>query len=299
MVLQSVKEGLPFAQDLSLENSYLTNSYLCFQLALLHPVSQFFFLYQSCSSSLCMVFDAISFNIDEVLSINPSPNVFVFGDFNVHHKDWLTYSGGTDRPGELCYHFPISNDLTQMVQLPTQILDCDSHSPALLDLFHSSEASICSTMAFPPLGNSDHVAVSVSIDFPSNLKRDALFHRMVYDYSCADWDDLHDHFRDVPWEDIFKLSASDVASEFCEWVQVGIDVYIPHQKYQVKPHSSPWFSVACVAAIVHIKSLFFVCTNRINLLNRKVSSDRLVIVAKGFLNLPNLHMLIKKESITF
>ena len=27
-----------------------------------------------------------------------------------------------------------------------------------------------------------------------------------------------------------------------ESVQAGIDVYIPHRKYQVKPHSSPWFS---------------------------------------------------------
>ena len=61
-----------------------------------------------------MVFDSISYNIDEVLSINPSA-VFVFGDFNVHHKDWLTYSGGTDRLGELCYNFSISNDITQMV----------------------------------------------------------------------------------------------------------------------------------------------------------------------------------------
>ena len=43
-------------------------------------------------------FDAISSNIDEVLSINPSANVFVFGDSNVHDKDWLTNSGGTDRP---------------------------------------------------------------------------------------------------------------------------------------------------------------------------------------------------------
>ena len=41
-----------------------------------------------------------------------SANVFVFGDFNVHHKDWLTHSGGTDRPGELCYNFSIPNDLT-------------------------------------------------------------------------------------------------------------------------------------------------------------------------------------------
>ena len=56
-----------------------------------------------------MVFDYISSNIDEVLSINSSYNVFAFGDFNIHHKNWLTYSGGTDRPGELCDNFSISN----------------------------------------------------------------------------------------------------------------------------------------------------------------------------------------------
>ena len=64
-----VKEGLPFAGDLSLKNP--ADSYLCFQLASFHPVSYFFFLYQSPSSSLCTVFDSISSNIDEVLSINP------------------------------------------------------------------------------------------------------------------------------------------------------------------------------------------------------------------------------------
>ena len=119
-----VKEDLPFAWDLSLENS--KDSYLCFRLALLHSVSYFFFLYQS-SSSLWMVFDSISSKIDEVLSINPFANVLVFKDFNVHHKDWLTYSGETDRPSEICYNF--SNDLTQMVNFPNQIPDCDSYSP--------------------------------------------------------------------------------------------------------------------------------------------------------------------------
>ena len=128
-----VKEGLPFAQDLSLENS--ADSYLCFRLALLHSVSYFFFFYRSPSSALCTVFDSISSNINDVLSINPSANVFVFGDFNVHHKDWLTYSGGTDQPGELCYNFFISNDLTQMVEFATWISECDSHSPALLNFF--------------------------------------------------------------------------------------------------------------------------------------------------------------------
>ena len=36
----------------------------------------------------------------------------------------------------------------------------------------------------------------------------------------------------------------------------SFDVYIPHQKYQVKPHSSPWFSADCAAAIVN-KNHFF------------------------------------------
>ena len=80
--------------------------------------------------------------MDEVLSINPSTNAFFFGDFNVHHnhKDWLTYSGETDRPNKFCYNFSISNYLTQMVNFPTRIPDCDSHSPALLDLFSSSSS---------------------------------------------------------------------------------------------------------------------------------------------------------------
>ena len=62
--------------------------------------------------------------------------------------------------------------------------------------------------------------------------------------------------RHVPWKDIFKLGTSAAASEFCEWVQVRIYVHIPHRKYQVKPHSSPWFSASCTAAIAHRNHFF-------------------------------------------
>ena len=72
-----------------------------FLLILLTGFTSFLFMFPIYEKalSLCMVFDAIASNIDidEVLSINPCP-VFVSGGFNVHHKDWLTYSGGTDRP---------------------------------------------------------------------------------------------------------------------------------------------------------------------------------------------------------
>ena len=97
-----VNEGLPFLWDICLKK-YL------FQLALRHPVPYFFFLCWSPFLPLCIVFGVIFSN--RVLSINPSANVFVFGYFNIHHKDWIAYSVGTDRPGELCYNFPISNKI--------------------------------------------------------------------------------------------------------------------------------------------------------------------------------------------
>ena len=101
-----------------------------------------------------------------------------------------------------------------MVNFPSRMLGCDSHSPALLDLIISSDTSICSTMAFPPLENFDSVVASVSIDLLSNSQQDALFHRVAYEYSGADWDGLHDHLRDVQWEDIFNVSAFAAASKF-------------------------------------------------------------------------------------
>ena len=80
--------------------------------------------------------------------------------------------------------------------------------------------------------------------------------------------------REVPWEDIFKLGAYAAASEFCEWVQVGTDVYIPHGKNQVKPHFSPWFSAAFAAAIVHRNHFF-------RLYQREKSSDSKVKLRKA------------------
>ena len=77
-----VKEGL-----------MLLTGFTSLSVLLLFPLSP--------SLSLSTIFGSISSNIDEVVLINPSANVFVFGHFNVHHMGWLTYSGGTDRLGEL------------------------------------------------------------------------------------------------------------------------------------------------------------------------------------------------------
>ena len=62
---------------------YWKDSCLSFRLSLLQLVSYFF---SSINHIICLCarFEAISSNIDEVFSTNPSANVLVFGDFNFH-----------------------------------------------------------------------------------------------------------------------------------------------------------------------------------------------------------------------
>ena len=103
-----------------------------------------------------------------------------------------------------------------MVNFPARIPGCDPHNAALLELFLSSDDSICSAMAFLPLANSDHVVVLVFIDFPFSTKWDVPLHHITYDYSHVDWGCTLDNLSDVPWEDVFKLSASAAASKFSE-----------------------------------------------------------------------------------
>ena len=72
-----VKEGLPFARDLPLENCrfllILSTGLTSLSVLLLFLLITFFIL--------CTVFDAISSDIDEALSINLPANVFIFGDY--------------------------------------------------------------------------------------------------------------------------------------------------------------------------------------------------------------------------
>ena len=186
---------------------------------------------------LFAVCDAIASNIGEIISINPSANVFAFGDFHFHHKDSLTYFRGTDGPGEPSWIFSISNDLTQMVNFPTRIAECYPRSPALLELLYYFLLTWVFFLQW-------------------------LFHHWKFWKFCLGFHWLSSNARGilfspafdcVPWEDIFRLGtfAAAPAAEFCVWVQVGIDLYIPHRKYHVKPLSFPWFLAASGAVIVH------------------------------------------------
>ena len=60
---------------------------------------------------------------------------------------------------------------------------------------------------------------------------------------------------------IFKLKL--VLMRLFSWLLAGRDAFVPSRKYQVKPHSSPWFSPACAAAIAH-RNHYFHLFQRVN-----------------------------------
>ena len=139
---------------------------MCFRLALLHSTTFIFLLYRSPSSSSCSVVEA--------LILQPSANIMVYGDPNVHN---------TDVAGLFCQEFAMAQNLSQIVDFPTCIPDCDDHQPYLLDLFLCSNPDSCTVASHP--------------------------------------------------------------KEKTEWVEIGIDCYIPHRKFQS----------SCAAAIATIISI--------------------------------------------
>ena len=102
----------------------------------------------------------------------------------------------------------ISNDLTEMVDFPTWISGCDSHSIFFLLMLvyvlqclslHWNILVECCCLSFHWL--------------PTNSKRNAPFHRIAYDYSRAEWDGLRDHWR-ISLNSVLLLLLLNFVSEF-------------------------------------------------------------------------------------
>ena len=79
---------------------------------------------------------------------------------------------------------------------------CKSQSCSFY-IFISSMLVFVPQCPFPPLGNSDHAVLFLSIDFPSNSQRDALFHCIAYDYIFSCWFVI----KTRVWQKSFFLNA--------------------------------------------------------------------------------------------
>jgi hypothetical protein len=197
-------------------------------------------------------FDYLNSKLEVILSSNPFSEIVILGDFNVHHRQWLN-SSTQDAAGELAYQFSILNDLVQLVQLPTRIPDRPGDSPNILDLFLTSNPSPYTVKLLPPLGSSDHLLISVSCPFNSNLPRErasASTKRHLWHFGAANWSDLQTYFFDFPWNDYCfgGRGPSECAERITEVILSGMEAYIPFSFPSTK-QNKPWFNSNCTQAI--------------------------------------------------
>ena len=159
---------------------------------------------------LCARFWFYFINIDDVLSINPSAYVFVFGDFNK----------------------PI---LMELINLVNSIIIFLSQMtlPRWLTFLLEFQASILMVLLFwiyffflrlvfvlQLLFLHWEILIILLSQFPLTFhqihnRMPHFIHRIAYDYSCADWS-LWSFERCSMGG--FKLGASAAAGEFCKWV---------------------------------------------------------------------------------
>jgi len=88
------------------------------------------------------------------------------------------------------------------VDFPTRFPDNDAHFPSLLDLYLISDPGSCKASREPPLGNSDHAVVSITLQLKSCQATDHPIHQTSYNYQLADWDSFHNFLRDASWPEI-------------------------------------------------------------------------------------------------
>ena len=223
------------------------HEYLAFIAPLSNVTLLLFFLYKPPSSG-SEIFEVISDKIDVLLKRYPAAEVAVFGDFNVHNKEWLVHSHATDSCGQAAHAFAVSHCLTQIVTSPTRVPDRDGDTGYLLDLFLTTTPENFNHAVRSPLGSSDHCVVTAKYKQVSSTPS-APFHRTVYKYSQADWCSFRTFLSQISGDILVKDDVHKSALELSEWLQIGMKAYIPHRTYQVKPHSQPWFTPECAAAI--------------------------------------------------
>ena len=182
----SLCEGrMSFCTGLSLENS--TDSYLCFQLALLHSVSYFFS------------------SIDHLLRLYTQ----ILMPFHLIQTRF-------SRSAHLLMSYLI--DITRIVNFPNRIPDCDSHSPVLLDFLFFWRC-ICSTIV------SLHWETLIMLSqFPLTFRQtqnsmpqqDAPFYRIAYDYFRAEF-----MVFVIIWEMFHGRISLEISLWSFEWCSMG------------------------------------------------------------------------------
>lgn len=100
-----------------------------------------------------------------------------------------------------------------------------------LDLVITFSPISCRGLQYSPLGNSNHVLVSIDISFELSIKDGPLIHKSSFSFQHTGLNSFRDVLRDTHWIDIFKRHIENRATGISYCVQASFYAFVPCQKY--------------------------------------------------------------------
>ena len=162
---------------------------------------------------------------------------FIFvGDLNVHHRDWLVSVSGTDSAGEAAYNFSNLSGCDQLIDVATHV------GGNCLDLLLTDVPGVVDHFVKPPLGTSDHCAISFKIKLSFSVP-DVRFTRRVYLKDRANWNAITEDVASINWRNIFQ-STNPVGSLNIKLTEI-IDRRVPQRVIQTRARDKAWFNEDC------------------------------------------------------
>jgi hypothetical protein len=126
----------------------------------------------------------------------------LFGDMNVHNKQWLVFSGGTPPEGRELFSVCSRLGLIQKVQHPTR-------DKNLLDLFLTDIPSGVRCKVLPKISDHNIVLTCMSLQ----VAQSAPIPREYFNYDAADWVGLNNVLEQKDWSLLFASHSADIATE--------------------------------------------------------------------------------------
>lgn len=183
---------------------------------------------------------------DILLQQLPSAELVILGDFNAHHKEWLS-SRITDHAGRVVLDFALANNLTQLITEPTRIPQDPGDHASTLDLLLTPSPNDYVVSVEAPLGTSDHCLIRSRVRIMHHNRSRPTGHRRVWHFGSADWDGLREFFASYPWRQLCFSSddPSVCADTVADVLLQGMACFIPNSVVPVGGKARPWFDKSC------------------------------------------------------
>ena len=182
------------------------------------------------------IYDCLLVSMAAIQSCDKKASFIFVGDLNAHHVDWLNSVSPTNSHGQAAWDFASASGCTQLVSQPTHT------SGNRLDLVLTDAPGVVDVSVFPPIGSSDHSAISISVCIEQPIL-DEQINRKVYLKNSVNWDDVNFRVLNIPWKVIFDCpSPVDALNTYLLNI---INECVPSRILKFRLRDKPWFNDSC------------------------------------------------------